>query len=419
MNKSKLLDYTLYGNPLSIITKYLDCKDINNLKNTNPKFNKRINFKNLQDVVQNKFETLLESLLGGHFNKFYELLKQCNATISGSIILQLLLNEQWADSDIDLYICGSKDKCNNSIIDFLTDTQLFKIKTFNSYNNMLPTKICQITEIYDFTFKNKMSYVNKIQIIKIGYDKETYDEHPDYNEDYIKLDYIKLDYIEPDAKLNQTIVDHYDFDVCKNMIYYDNNGFNLKINSLNNVFNKCISNINILDGGYMNSSFMRIIKYNHRGFTFDNHAIKCKILENYCIKYYKLLSVDFNDNNYTLVKNNDNGIITYSNGKTGIKLMKCHNNCLFGIFFKDQIKHYHVCDYLKGKPNPYVYCSDNITITEENSMIYINNNNNFLNFAEFKRLIQGNYPRRFTTSIDYNQYNIDKDLRIINSELLL
>jgi len=393
MNRSKLLDYTLYGNPLSIITQYLDCKDIHTLKMTNPKFNKKIGINHLQQIIKIKFEALLESLLGEQSNTFYELLQKDNASISGSCILQLLLDEQWNNTDIDIYICGKNLKNqNNDMYDFLKNTNLFEIKTVTSYDKVLPTETCLITKLHNFTFKNKISHIIKFQIIKIGFDEKN-------------IKNIEYKYEEPDQKIHHNAIDHYDFNTCKNMIYFDNNEFHFKIDNPDDVFNKFTSNINIKNKAYMNSLFSRVIKYSNRGFTFGDHDFKCKVLEYYIAKYVDLISFVFCNlkfNDLQNLKNNEKNIYGH---------MKCHQNCLFRLLFDNKIQHYHVI-ISQQRGVPYIYNSDHPNITEENTIIHINNENDIFceqTIEKYKKDTKVTYR-----SIRFLNYNVDLNFNFID-----
>jgi hypothetical protein len=79
---------------VSIIAEYLPMDDILKMDN-------KINW---QPIAYARVMAKLNEIFGAKTTDFVRALQESNAVISGSFVLQALLNENWQDSDIDIYI---------------------------------------------------------------------------------------------------------------------------------------------------------------------------------------------------------------------------------------------------------------------------------------------------------------------------
>jgi hypothetical protein len=244
---------------LTTITNYLDI--INSKKLSKSAFNDD-HLSQFCDPKVNfcpKFTNKLTSLGVTNPHKFMDVIKDSNSVISGSMILQILLDEEWDGSDIDIYTISyeklidellriepiDKALINNDIpIGYLTEEELVirdqcraiknKASSFYKYENKNPIKLGKIST---FNYSDKL----KIQIIEI--------------QDENILDFSEY--------MNKYVCRTYDFDFCKNM--YD--GFNVFIHDRKSILNKTCDLKNIQ---LPTCRLERIIKYNKRGFTINS-----------------------------------------------------------------------------------------------------------------------------------------------------
>jgi hypothetical protein len=169
--------------------------------------------------------------------EFKNALKENQCIISGSFVLQCILDEHWEYSDIDIYF--PTNSSNISLHEFLI-TDLYQSSSSGEY------------EYIDQRIKSVMNYSKqnypKIQLVEI------YDE---------------------DRMLHKQLNEISDFSVCKNVYFYDGKD-NLVLSNLTGIFNKTTD---FVCKGGLKDSIERYHKYRKRGFTFSNkNSLTCKDL---------------------------------------------------------------------------------------------------------------------------------------------
>jgi len=200
-------------------------------------------------VIDNWFR----SYYGVNYDQFREAMIADKAIVTGSFILQMILGERWKDSDIDMFIsiedlysiwnrsnCTEVEKfilnapttSKEEKIKKLSDTSLQYIDSFGPTGNIAQIRNYSVDGTKDSNFcKFQMIEVLKTQDI-IKFIKETFD-----------------------------------FDVCKNTFYYDEDGMHLDILNINDILNRRIV-FRIYDN--LRSSIERCKKYAARGFKFTD-----------------------------------------------------------------------------------------------------------------------------------------------------
>jgi hypothetical protein len=197
-------------------------------------------------------------------NKFFDLLESFEAIISGSFILQILLDADWDSGDIDIYTtCTDYEIFISKMHEFFgtrrTDESP-EMQQKNYYNSMNEFKFdnvsSRIGDVYTFPM-NKNGLNVQLISIDVGTRKTVIQDIHDY--------------------IDRT----FDFDFCKNTF----NGYNLTISNRQSIIDKRHDlSLNLLP----KLKFDRIIKYLNRGFIIDNlDQYYINNLSNDAIKKYK------------------------------------------------------------------------------------------------------------------------------------
>jgi hypothetical protein len=229
-------------NPLDIITLRQTCKHYNDTLNTSHFENRVIS------IINNK----LNIIFGDDFEEFKLIMDKSKAIISGSFIIQTILNEYWPGSDIDIYL---PNIYQDNLIDFMAKINKFTkiVTTENHYVNLI--KCTTYNESY-------LNTNGKIQIISIltnciGMAAE----HTVGKSINSMCDFVKTSF---------------DLNICKNIFYYKNNKSKLIIDNLNNLINK---KMQLCQFKNPNNIIGRIKKYTERGFVLDKSNLKYDMLK--------------------------------------------------------------------------------------------------------------------------------------------
>ncbi len=212
----------------------------------------------------------LQSIFGHNFDEFRQIMVKQDVVISGSFIIQCLLDEYWKTyteyyrTDIDIYMVQCDSYSHITRDDYpdyrctpprcgYSDIENFMHKNFEylysnrgghvSYMRSLGDKIARTTE-YD------VSESLNIQII-----------HTIFEKDKIPFKKFFVDFIKQNS----------DFDICKNVYYYDQKKAHLHIHNLEQILFKKT------EFKYTNNIYLsieRYLKYKFYGFTFTNNRLE-------------------------------------------------------------------------------------------------------------------------------------------------
>lgn len=280
-----MADNVLFGDVRYILSDIMSIRDIYELHKVNRKSNEKLNMAFIVDCIKKRIKDELIRIFGDEYDAFVSALVKSNAVISGSFILQCILDERWANSDIDIYL-NNYEK-DNSIYRFFGEEHELE---YWDYYKTFP----RIKNISEFDYKPKNYYLEKIkvQVVRIDTDKKYTLKNHIYNTG---------------------------FDVCCNMLYFNNRGImQIQLRNLLGIIYKKII-FSILDA----DDFMfRIKKYSERGFYFKPKYNKIFYLEYVLFKKYRVM-VGIN-------KNKGRKFNPYS----------CHEDCIIKLLFRN-VKHYH------------------------------------------------------------------------------
>ncbi len=351
-----------------------------NLKLTCKFYFKEITFANIKYVVVKNITKRLINCSDINYNNLISYMGQYNVYISGSFILQCIMDEYWDNSDIDLYT-------NENI--YLDENIIYNENyEINKYdNNDGYFRLYGITNVNNYiTTKNK----THIQLIKLGKNINI-------------IDYIKTTY---------------DFNICKNIYSVKNGKHILYIDNLQNIMNK------IVTGGILGTAHKfpdRKQKYINRGFTFQNNFVGNHIYYNGRIipiiiydkrnDKIKLFNKTFAYDGYTKSEfiftiNNNDYVCSIDNMKQ-IKKYKCsfwwancsnRNKVPRGCALRclnNTFEHYHIKLFVTNKYDCGHRVFDTILIKHSNhEMLKLHDNNYngknkynelFINFEEFAK----------------------------------
>lgn len=318
------------------IIKKLSRKDLYTLSNVSIFYYKLINFKQL---IIDTIHIRLKFLLKEHYEPFLKIMKHNGAFISGSFIIQCILNEYW-DSDIDVF-CPSIGNVNR-IHKFDDESD----ESDESEEN--DRKKYTFNEIEDYLF-NEMEYDGSSECILYRWDTNDIKTHPQIRnvrtytkENKCDIQIISINLSKNISDCYSFIENRFDFDICKNI--YDGD---LIIKNIENILNKT-TNFNATTS--LTDSIGRYHKYVLRGFNFENKTtIKYTDLVNSDQYLTRVYSYNINEvhesiKNFILVED------VSQSTKMGKYIFKCENCIItFCDSFSNSIcRHSHFHNYHKN-----------------------------------------------------------------------
>ena len=324
---------TLFRPLLHIIFKYVRIIDLFNLDKLGISSHYQDNKTIIKKHIIYNIHKRLKYLLGNKYEKFMYYMKKSNASLSGSFVLQCILNEYWDDSDIDIYLVYKKyDKCymcyeqeeehkflshcffnmpfggaggaggsgcqlnlddylqNTSLIDkYGYDVRQFLYNNNKLYCNCVINKKCKCschTGYLYYTTLCKYSYIDNFLYTHFGDQSRNFDNF-DNDDDKYPLQEIGLvqvaSFLDQNHKKIQIIkvqddifkfVNNFDLNMLKNIYYFDENGNeNIYIFNIDDIKNRKITinrDIDHIHKILKKRLETRIKKYQTRGFSYED-----------------------------------------------------------------------------------------------------------------------------------------------------
>lgn len=97
----EVIHQVLLGNVFDhIISKYLTPKDIWHLGFVDKKLRSKLNLIYIHSESKKRVIERLKNIFGQNYNEFVKIMIKTRAIISGSFIIQCVLNEYWDNSDL-------------------------------------------------------------------------------------------------------------------------------------------------------------------------------------------------------------------------------------------------------------------------------------------------------------------------------
>ncbi len=256
-------------------------------------------FKYIRVIILNEIERRLRKIFQDKYDQFISMLDKYNMVISGSFIIQCILEEHWY-SDLDIFF----DQDSPDDTTFILGNPNLK----NIFNNFKSFMI-QVDEghFYRYTNNLKLKYINnykinehKIQIICINpselYDisehyRNYYDNDHRLISDYKLIEYPKDLFL---SRIGNYIKEQFDFDICTSYFYVQNRIPKLVLNNLNGIITKSIKlhgDVNVY------TVRERIEKYTARGFIFDKYIKPRRIHD---MKKYFIVNHEISEHTYDI-----------------------------------------------------------------------------------------------------------------------
>jgi hypothetical protein len=253
-----LTDFLIHLKPLELYRLKLTCHA----------FYQAITFNVFNTSIIKQIDKKLKQSLHDVYS-FKQLLQQTQAYISGSFIIQCILNENY-DSDIDIYVPLKYDTDMSLYQNYFNDA--YCISDTRQYNPEDPPQPHNIVRVMTFSYKPMQDELLEGQPIK--------------NHKPIQIIYVNQD------DLSNYFEDTFDFDILKN-VYHQHY---VKIKNLNDIINKKCQ-FQWGPDQNVDKSMQRAYKYKERGFTIINTKSIHDFVHSIYVYHVKLIKEDF----YTIV----------------------------------------------------------------------------------------------------------------------
>ena len=323
-NRNFKMEKLIGGDIRYVLTEKLSCKDIWNLlkvteyKSTKTKLQELLHPRCILEIKKR-----LKKVLGESYDEFVSVLSRTGAVISGSFIVQCLLNEDW-NTDIDIFVpmignkIGKTDSNNptTEVDDLLFQKfHMVDYQAGNRYGHDIDDEKIQWvrtfskTQVYRRDVHGRFERIIDVQREKSGYNFQ-----------------VVLVNIEKE-KLCDFIIENFDFDIVKNTYtFFDNK---LKILKLQEIFDK---RTEFKVGTRLGSSVQRAIRYEKKGFSFYNKNMP----------YDRIFEIYTNGPKFS--GGRPGIIIRHLKNTDKKKCTGCPNDCIIK-FTHPEDEHYHVDGY--------------------------------------------------------------------------
>lgn len=308
VNMTDPLSNVFYGNVFdNIIIDYISVRDIFNLKFVNRSFRQRITESVIMKIIKTRIERKLKVILKNNYDAFVNAMAKSKAILSGSFILQCILNEKWSNSDIDIYVDKENENFFHKCISSITSFSDF------DYGDMYGQAFNSIIHNIKNFFIDPDNNLHKPNI-------GPFDETKQY--------FVKIQVVTIKTSKEYSLIDHtYNtgFDVCKNRLTYDKHG---KMQLYLKNYKEAITKTTTFTIQTVDDFYYRVEKYSKRGFYFKPKYNKLLYLE-YLYLHFSMIHVlrtDFDEKIYYKLGNKE-----------------CGNNCAIKLFFRNR-RHYHSCE---------------------------------------------------------------------------
>tara|TARA_R110002072_G_scaffold45565_4_gene126801 strand:+ start:107415 stop:108554 length:1140 start_codon:yes stop_codon:yes gene_type:complete len=281
------------GNAMYEICNHLSPIDIISMCRVFPR-----NWTKLRQSFMNRIKSLIVQYFRKAFGdeeKYQQFIKHmigCGGIISGSFILQIIYNVEWAGSDIDIFLNGGARTTHPNIFG----------QFIHPINPPSPTnEHLELNNLLNF-FK---SFTSSTLKIKAEEDSDYGNMVGIYNicKEYKNMSKIQVIALEHSITPSDYIRNNFDFPILQNSFYFDENGQpQLKIQNMHDVINRS-TKYNY--ESKHTATYNRYIKYKERGIKFDitNSELLDEILKhsiNHDIFHMKATLIDAKTGTYKI-----------------------------------------------------------------------------------------------------------------------
>lgn len=246
------MEFLFLNDIRSEILNHLRFKDIYQLKYTNRYLSQKIR---LETYILRDIEAKLKPIFCDKYNDFLTVLNETGSIISGSLILQALLDEYWPDADLDLFIPtqGIKYIDAPGATTEITEVEEFIFRSFNQPSS------CRNSD--HSAYRDSLSEITHVRNYGINDHKDGTQTH--YPVNCIQTVAVN---IRPD-EISRFKKDYSDFDICRNWYGIKNGKAYCSITCLDQIMRKTTE---FKFGKKISNTMKRHFKYCNRGFTFTN-----------------------------------------------------------------------------------------------------------------------------------------------------
>jgi len=324
----------LLGNVFDhIISKYLNSKDILHLGLSNRKLRSKLNLLYIHPQVKKRVSERLKTIFGEYYEEFVNDMIITKGIISGSFIIQCVLNEFWDNSDIDIYVENNnvfQSVHQRPAYDYYASDAENHFNSVGSGNSLIFHRL--------FNDKSKRVYCGNYK---------TFGNHIEGIVNYELHNNCKIQVINVNTSDKYTLRDHNKntgFDICKNILQFNKDkSMHLEFKNLKDIiYRRTLFSILEIDDFYY-----RIEKYSKRGFFFKPKFNKGLYLEYIMLRFngYHALKTNFNENTYFKLKEKQrqfekNRSPDEASYYDPLPPFNCGVNCPVKLLFRD-VRHYH------------------------------------------------------------------------------
>jgi hypothetical protein len=225
------------GDTMYIIAKFLNPLDIVNVYKACSR-NRHNYYTMFQQAVINKIDGWFREYFGDRYLEFRNSMIKSKAVISGSFILQMILDETW-NSDIDIFMHSSSQ--NIQLPDNVSWQKVSDIENF-LYSDHDNVKDENLRDLYGDIFDKCGCRVRQYQINqkddKPKLKKFTYFQTISISDNRNKIRSRSNSEEYKNRKIIELLNIHNDFDICKNAFWYDHDGCHIYISDPSQIINK-------------------------------------------------------------------------------------------------------------------------------------------------------------------------------------
>ncbi len=227
----------------------LECIPLNSYGSTLlPELKHQIFIKYILLNINNKIEKRLGNVFGDKLLLFKQLMEETKCFISGSFIIQCILNEEWKGSDVDIYVptIGNQIRVDHSpfskVDDFMYKNMNMKDGYIDSYPEVLHSGLKWVRNYVDYIYDSN--------------GKQTYEKR-------VRIQIIGIEISKNISQAVQFVEETFDFDICKNVYSFEG----IYVKNIKEILSKTTS---FKSSKLHDSSVNRCKKYEERGFSFLN-----------------------------------------------------------------------------------------------------------------------------------------------------
>ena len=268
------------------VIKYLPPLSLYNLKLTSKLIFKGITRSHIKTSIIHQINLRLSLLFEDKLIEFKKVMNDTKAIISGSFIIQCILEEYWVGCDIDIYFptIGNKKyhpdyaKPYYEIEKYLYENMKFKLndsfEAISGYGLDQSNGKVNIKYVRTYDISIKIKNIKEIQVIQIKINNN-------FN-DIIRF-----------------IRDTHDFDICKNVYYIEKNIECINIFKLMDILTKTTE---FKIGFRLGASIERSKKYSSRGFNMINNMSYTEIANRSHNLKFGFVNINFTKKQTTLIE---------------------------------------------------------------------------------------------------------------------